>query len=113
MCVGAPWPESSDVPAQRGTWLTFFITGEGALSPPWTDGRLPIYPNNPKPVQSVRIFFGDVESKCPDNWAGQIYAGVTQVNACVPAEAPVGPAVPLRVVVLDGQSQPEVTVSMR
>jgi uncharacterized protein (TIGR03437 family) len=39
-----------------------------------------------------------------------IYAGVTQVNACVPAGAPTGDAVPLQVTVGGVAVQPGVTV---
>jgi uncharacterized protein (TIGR03437 family) len=102
-----------DEPAQRGSWLTFFITGEGIQWPPWTDGRLPVFPTNPRPGLPLRIYIGDAESNCADNWTGLVYAGVTQVNACVPAGAPVGLNVPLRIVVANQQSQPEVTVSVR
>ena len=53
---------------------------------------------------------GGVPSECAGNWEGLIYAGVTQVNACVPAGAPMGDAVPLEVTVGGVSAQLGVTV---
>ncbi|MGD0200582.1 MAG: endo-1,4-beta-xylanase [Bryobacteraceae bacterium] len=91
-----------DAALERGGYLEFFITGEGRTDPPGIDGRLPVYPDNPRPVAPVVVKIGGVESRaseCPYNWTGLVYAGVTQINACVPAGAPTGEAVSLEVTV--------------
>jgi uncharacterized protein (TIGR03437 family) len=56
------------------------------------------------------VQIGGVASGCSANWVGMIYAGVTQVNACVPAGAPTGDAVPLEVSVGGVAAQNGVTV---
>jgi len=99
-----------DRPAAPGSYLTFFITGEGATAAPWADGFLPVAPLFPVPAAPVSVTIGGVPSACPENWAGLIYAGVTQVNACVPVAAPSGDAVPLQVSVGGVSAQSGVTV---
>ena len=99
-----------DSPAAPGAYLTFFITGEGEPSAPWADGLLPVAPLFPMPAAAVSVQVGGVASVCSGNWVGMIYAGVTQVNACVPAGAPAGDAVPLEVSVGGGSAQAGVTV---
>ena len=97
-------------PAPPGSYLTFFITGEGQMTTPGADGMLPIAPLFPNPAAPINVSMGGVPSECSGNWAGLIYAGVTQVNACVPAGAPMGDAVPLEVTVGGILAQPGVTV---
>ncbi len=101
---------NKDRGAARGSYLTFFITGEGQTTAPWDDGRLPIAPLFPTPAAPVSVQMGGVSSGCSENWAGLIFAGVTQVNACVPASAPSGDAVPLEVSVGGVSAQTGVTV---
>ena len=101
---------NQDRPAPPGSYLTFFITGEGATATPWADGLLPGAPLFPTPASPVSVQMGGVPSGCSGNWAGLIFAGVTQVNACVPAGAPTGDAVPLEVNVGGISAQPGVTV---
>jgi uncharacterized protein (TIGR03437 family) len=96
-------------PAAHGSYLTFFITGEGSTAAPWADGMLP-GPTFPTPAAPVSVRIGGVPSACAENWVGMIFAGVTQVNACVPAGAPTGDAVPLLVSVGGVSAQPGVTV---
>jgi uncharacterized protein (TIGR03437 family) len=97
-------------PATHGSYLTFFITGEGQMTTPWADGMLPVAPLFPNPAAPINVSMGGVPSECSGNWAGLIYAGVTQVNACVPAGAPRGDAVPLEVTVGGMVAQSGVTV---
>jgi endo-1,4-beta-xylanase len=79
---------NKDLPAPQGSYLVFFVTGEGALTPgPY-----------PAPAQELKVYIGGVESNCANNWKGQIYPGVMQVNACVPDGATAG-AVPIQVTV--------------
>jgi uncharacterized protein (TIGR03437 family) len=96
-------------PATPGGYLTFFITGEGETAAPWADGLLPIAPL-PMPAAPVSVRIGGVLSGCSGNFVGLIYAGVTQVNACVPADTPTGDTVPLEVSVGGIAAQSGVTV---
>ncbi len=99
-----------DRPVPPGGYLTFFITGEGEPSAPWADGLLPVGPVFPMPAGAVSVQVGGAPSNCGENWVGMIFAGVTQVNACVPAGAPSGDAVPLEVSVGGVSVQAGVTV---
>ncbi|MGA2737617.1 MAG: hypothetical protein ABSG65_09215 [Bryobacteraceae bacterium] len=101
---------NQDSPAAPGDYLTFFITGEGETAAPWADGLLPLPPLFPTPSAPVAVRIGGVASNCSGNWAGLIFAGVTQVNACVPAGAPTGDAIPLELSVGGVSAQPGVTV---
>ena len=99
-----------DQPVPSGGYLTFFITGEGETAAPWADGLLPVGPVFPMPAAPVSVQVGGVPSNCSENWVGIIFAGVTQVNACVPAGAPPGDTVPLTVSVGGIPAQAGVTV---
>jgi uncharacterized protein (TIGR03437 family) len=99
-----------DSPVPAGGYLTFFITGEGATASPWADGFLPVAPAFPTPAATVGVRVGGVSSACSGNWVGLIFAGVTQVNACVPPGAPTGDAVPLEVTLGGVSAQAGVTV---
>jgi uncharacterized protein (TIGR03437 family) len=100
---------NKDRAATRNSIVSFYITGEGPTTPAVVEGKLPGAPW-PRPVQPMTIAFGGRESTCPDNFVGLVYAGVTQINACVPADAPVGPAVPLVVTIGGNSSLTDVTV---
>jgi endo-1,4-beta-xylanase len=102
---------NKDAPAPRGSYVTFFLTGEGAVTSGYVGGTLPATPN-PKPAGDLKISIGGVESKCQYNWSGLIYAGVLQVNACVPADAPSG-NVALEISLNGVKSQPDVTISVQ
>ncbi|MGA2327764.1 MAG: endo-1,4-beta-xylanase [Bryobacteraceae bacterium] len=97
-----------DKPATEDSIVSFYITGEGATTPAVVEGKLPGSPW-PRPVQPMTITFGGVESTCTDNFVGMVYAGVTQINACVPANAPSG-VVPLVVTIGGVSSRSDVTV---
>ena len=101
---------NQDRAAPPGSYVTFFLTGEGATAAPWADGRLPVAPAFPTPAAAVSVEIGGMASNCAGNWAGLIFAGVTQVNACVPSGAPTGDAVPLAVSVGGVAAQAGVTL---
>lgn len=100
-------------PAVKGDYLTFFLTGAGAVSPHIADGAAPSGGVYPQPLAGIVVTMGGVESRCSGNWAGLINPAVVQVNACVPAQAPSGAAVPLRVSVGGTDSQPGVTFAVQ
>jgi uncharacterized protein (TIGR03437 family) len=63
------------LPATPGSYLTFFITGEGQMTTPWADGMLPVAPLFPNPAARINVSMGGVLSECSGNWAGPIYLG--------------------------------------
>jgi uncharacterized protein (TIGR03437 family) len=101
---------NQDEPAGPGSYITFFITGEGLMAAPWADGALPVGPSFPAPAAPVGVSIGGAPSACAYNFAGLVFDGVTQVNACVPSGAPTGDAVPLQVTVGGVPVQTGVTV---
>ena len=90
-----------------GSVITFFVTGEGATTPAMEDGRLPAGPSIPAPSAAWAATVGGVDSpRCAATFAGLIYAGVTQINACIPDGAPRTASVPLAFRVGDAASAP-------
>ena len=84
------------VPPAPGSVITFFLTGEGVLTPAMADGRLPTPPPYPAPAAPWSVSVGGIDAPlCPATFAGLVYAGVTQVNACIPDGVPRTANVPL------------------
>jgi len=101
-------------PAAKGDYLEIYITGEGSMTPAIADGKLPLQPN-PKPALPVVVKIGGAESKaadCPYNWVGLTYAGVTQIDACIPRDAQSG-IVPLEITVGGVAAQRGVSVAVK
>lgn len=100
-------------PAARNSIVILYATGEGQTTPPGQDGKLASEPL-PRPVLPVTVEIGDVQA--PVLYAGgapQMVAGVMQVNVRVPARAPVGSAVPVKIKVGNYESQPGVTMAIK
>jgi uncharacterized protein (TIGR03437 family) len=84
------------VPPAAGSVVTFFLTGDGAPTPPIADGRLPGGAPYPTPAVPWTVTVGGIDApRCAATFAGLVYAGVTQVNFCIPAGVPGGVSVPL------------------
>ena len=84
------------VPPAPGSVITFFLTGEGVLTPAMADGRLPTPPPYPAPAAPWSVNVGGIDAPpCPATFAGLVYAGVTQVNTCIPDGVPRTANVPL------------------
>jgi uncharacterized protein (TIGR03437 family) len=85
------------VPPAPGSVITFFVTGDGVPAPAIGDGRLPAGPPFPAPSAPWGVSFGSVASarRCAADFAGLIYAGVTQINTCIPDSVPRTASVPL------------------
>ena len=100
-------------PAERGSAVILYATGEGQTDPGGTDGKLAVgvYPRPRLPV-SVRI--GGLEA---DVWyagaAPGLVAGALQVNVKVPETVAAGAAVPVILKIGDRISQPGVTLAVR
>ncbi len=97
------------VKVRKGAYVSLYITGEGQVTPAVVDGEAPGAPY-PTPVLPVSVTFGGAQSACPSNWAGLVYAGVTQINACVPEGAPSGSGVSVTVKVGGVQAQSGATI---
>ena len=88
----------SNAPEKRGNVITVYMTGEGATTPQGADGA--IIPADgsglKKPVPTVTATIGGMPADV--QYAGSapgIVSGVMQVNLLIPANAPVGGAVPI------------------
>lgn len=97
--------------AARRTYVTFFVTGQGQVSPAGKDGDVIVPPNFPAPVLPVKVSFGGVETD--PAFAGLIFTGVMQVNVRIPDNAPVGSAVPLTVRLGNTTSRQGVTIAVK
>jgi len=100
-------------PAARNAIVMLYATGEGQTTPPGADGVAPA-DVLPRPVLPVTVEIGGVDA--PVLYAGGapgMPAGAMQVNVRVPARAPTGPAVPVRLKVGNYQSQPGVTMAIK
>jgi len=103
---------SSAKPAEKGSVVSIFATGEGQTSPGGIDGLLAtnVYP---KPLGNVQVFINGASAEVLYAGAapGQV-AGLFQVNVRVPANAPSGD-VPVQIQVGNAISQPGVTVAVK
>ena len=104
-------------PAARGAIAVLYATGEGETIPPGIDGSISVYPriaDYPVPKLPVQVTVGGEP-------AGIIYAGEAphmakgslQVNFRVPANAPLGDAVPVVLTVGSSRSRDGVTMAVR
>jgi uncharacterized protein (TIGR03437 family) len=101
-------------PASRGSIVSVYMTGTGALNPFIADGSLgPLIPPFPAPMASVSATIGSVNA--PLTFVGQapgLIAGATQVNLQVPQTAPVGAAIPITIYAAGYLSQLAQSVTM-
>ncbi len=101
-------------PADRGTIIALYCTGEGQTSPAGVDGGVNSRAPFPAPIQEVRAFIGGVEA--PIRYAGAaptFVAGVMQVNVQVPQNVNPGSAVPITIRVGTASSLLVTTVAIR
>jgi uncharacterized protein (TIGR03437 family) len=98
-------------PAATGSVITLFATGEGLDQPAASDGK-PATAPLPKPVLPIVLDVGLVPAEILYAGAAPGYAGLMQINARVPGNAPSGAAaVVLRVGT--AASQTGVTIAVR
>lgn len=104
---------SPDNPAPKGSRISFFATGVGQTNPREGDGRLGADPL-PKPVLPVVVGIGHRGAELISaRGAEGVVAGMTQMEARVPLEAPSGGAVPLLIKVGNNLSQEGVWLAIR
>jgi uncharacterized protein (TIGR03437 family) len=98
-------------PAERGSIIVVFGTGEGATDPPGRTGQLASDPL-PRPVLPVQVRVGGVEAEVLFAGAAPGFAGLLQLNVRVPSAPTAGDAVPIELQVGDATSQSGVTVAI-
>jgi uncharacterized protein (TIGR03437 family) len=103
-------------PAARGTVVMIYCTGGGVTNPPGTDATItpaapPLYLLKTSPVT---VTIGGIAATVSYNGAApsQI-AGLSQINAQVPASVTPGTKVPVLVTIGTWQSQPGVTMAVQ
>ncbi len=109
---GAVTVNSPEAPAPRGSVISVFATGEGSTTS--SEDGLVIGTDPPTPLQTVTATVGTLPARVVyAGGAPSLVAGVLQVNIEVPANAPTGPSVPIRLQVGDRPSQEGVTVAIQ
>jgi uncharacterized protein (TIGR03437 family) len=103
---------SASNPAARGSIVQIYLTGQGATQPPAVTGQLAREPF-PAPVLPVTVTIGGRAARTLFVGLAPGLAGLLQINAVVPDDAPPGDAVPLVVSVGQASSQPGVTMAVR
>jgi uncharacterized protein (TIGR03437 family) len=101
-------------PAEQGSVVLIYATGEGETDPQVADGRLASPEVLPRPKLPVTVKIGGLEAEVLYAGAapGQV-VGLLQVNARVPAGAPSGSAVPVVLTIGAASSQPGVTLAVK
>jgi uncharacterized protein (TIGR03437 family) len=104
---------SAAKPADKGSIVVIYATGEGQTSPLGVDGQLANGPFYPQPLQKVTVNIGGIPAEVL--YAGAVpalVAGVMQINVRIPANVSSGD-VPVDIVVATVHSQPGVTVAVK
>ncbi len=104
-------------PAKRGSLATLYATGEGQTTPPGITGAVSFYDrpaDYPVPRLPVRVTVGGEPAEIV--WHGEAPHAVTglfQANFRVPANAPIGDAVPITLTIGNASSPAGVTMAVR
>jgi uncharacterized protein (TIGR03437 family) len=105
---------SSSNPAPRGTYVAFWVTGQGLLNTTLADGTQPSGPPYPTPMLPVSVTLGGVPIPAANiAFDGLIYCGEVQINILIPANAPTGGAVPLVVAIGSASSRSDATIAIQ
>ena len=102
---------SPQTPAQRGNWITFYLTGEGQIAPAGRDGVIIWSTTTVNLPVKVQIAGYDAPLLYAGSAPGNVN-GFAQINAIIPDSLPYGGALPLTVQVGDAVSRGDVTVSV-
>jgi uncharacterized protein (TIGR03437 family) len=105
---------SSSNPAPRGTYVAFWVTGQGLVNTTLADGTQPSGPPYPTPMLPVSVTLGGIPLPAANiAFDGLIYCGEVQVNILIPANAPTGGAVPLVVAIGAASSRSDATIAIQ
>jgi uncharacterized protein (TIGR03437 family) len=104
-------------PAAKGSYVTFYLTGEGQTSPNGVTGKVttvsPTPPLTPQPLLAVAVLInGQPATVAFYGEAPGLVSGVMQLDVQIPANAPSG-NLPLQVSVGGNSSQSGVTISVQ
>lgn len=99
-------------PAERGSIVVLYGTGQGLSDPDWAEDVLASQPL-PHPLSSVNVTIGGQKAEILYAGAAPGLAGLIQINARVPAGIQAGAAVPVKVVIGTAGSQPGVTLAVK
>ena len=105
---------SASNPAPRGTYVAFWVTGQGLVNTTLADGTQPTGPPFPSPLLPVSVSLGG--SAVPASnlvFDGLVYSGEVQINVLIPANAPTGSAVPLVVTIGGASSRSDATIAIQ
>jgi uncharacterized protein (TIGR03437 family) len=105
---------SASNPAPRGTYVAFWVTGQGLVNTTLGDGAQPTGPPFPSPLLPVSVSLGG--SAVPASnlvFDGLIYSGEVQINVLIPANAPTGSAVPVVVTIGGASSRTDATIAIQ
>ena len=104
---------SASNPAPRGTYVAFWVTGQGLVNTTLADGTQPSGPPYPSPMLPVSVSLGGVPVPAANlAFDGLIYCGEVQINILIPANAPTGGAVPLVVAIGGVSSRSDATIAI-
>ena len=101
-----------DNPAARGTTIMVRGTGQGVLDPPLATGE-PAPNRTPVGLGEVTATLEGMPAVVRAATMAPGELGVFQIEVTIPAEAPAGSAVPLKIVVRGSDRAPEVPVAIR
>ena len=104
---------SSSLPAARGSVVAIYCTGGGAVSPAVADGSIVGTPL-PQLTLPVSVTIGGLNADV--QYSGLVpssVAGLVQINAVVPANATVGPKIPIVVKIGNASSTAGVTIAVK
>jgi uncharacterized protein (TIGR03437 family) len=105
---------SSSNPAARNSYVTFWVTGQGAVNTPLPDGTQPSGPPYPTPILPVSVSLGGVAVPTANiAFDGLVYSGEMQINLLIPANAPTGSTLPLVVTIGAASSRSDATIAIR
>ncbi len=107
-------PNSATKPAEKGSIVVLYATGEGQTNPGGIDGQLANGPAYPAPLaKPVTVNIGGIPAEVLYAGAApQLVAGVMQINVKIPASAPSGD-VPVELIVGGTKSQAGITVAVK
>ena len=100
-------------PAARGTYIAFWLTGQGLVNTTLADGTQPTGPPFPTPMLPVSVSLGGVAVPAANiAFDGLVYSGEVQINLLIPTNAPTGSAVPLVVTIGAASSRSDATIAI-
>lgn len=105
---------SASNPAARGTYIAFWLTGQGLLNATIADGTQPTGPPFPTPLLPVSVTLGGVTVPAANlAFDGLVYSGEVQINLLIPDNAPTGSAIPLVVTIGGASSRSDATLAIQ